>query len=161
MKVREVQSWLGGGCRRRAACRGTDRAADHRILRQDRTAEPAARHVQRQQLRSARVALSGNGPRRVRGGGSRRVPTSTDTPRMPSICVMSSRRLARRERLFTRSAESWACPGSPKGSMAVRWSATCSAPGFPLTSPPPCARCKDEAAEAASASFATGPDFPR
>jgi hypothetical protein len=29
---------------------------------------PAARHVQRQQLRPARVALSGNGPRRVRAG---------------------------------------------------------------------------------------------
>jgi DNA polymerase elongation subunit (family B) len=36
----------------------------------------------------------------------RRVPTFTGTPRMPSICAMSSRRSVRRERLlFTRSAE--------------------------------------------------------
>jgi predicted PolB exonuclease-like 3'-5' exonuclease len=46
--------------------------------------------------------LRPRGPRR----GSRCVPTSTDTPRMLSICVTSSRHLVRRERPpFTKSAE--------------------------------------------------------
>ena len=48
--------------------------------------------------------------------------TSTGTPRTQSIYVMSSRHLVRKERpLFTRSAESWVCLGSRRGSMVARW----------------------------------------
>jgi predicted PolB exonuclease-like 3'-5' exonuclease len=46
----------------------------------------------------------------------RYVPTSTVTPRTPSICVMHSRRSAPTQRPpFTRSAGSWACRGSRRG----------------------------------------------
>ena len=54
----------------------------------------------------------------------RYVPTSTDTPRMPSICVTPSRRSAPTQRPpFTRSAGSWVCRGNRRGSMVARWSA--------------------------------------
>ena len=46
----------------------TEKQLDQILLRQDRGAEPAARHVQRQQLRFARIALPGHGSRRIRTG---------------------------------------------------------------------------------------------
>jgi hypothetical protein len=48
--------------------------------------------------------------------GFRPGPTFTDTPRTPSICVMSSRRSVRREKLaFTKSTEVMGLSGKPKG----------------------------------------------
>jgi Predicted 3'-5' exonuclease related to the exonuclease domain of PolB len=54
---------------------------------------------------------------------SARVLTFIGTPRMPSICVMLLFVYPAGKGRFTRSAESWACLESRKGSMAARWSA--------------------------------------
>jgi hypothetical protein len=60
---------LGGGRRWRAPRGREDReGTDHRLLGQDCRTEPTTRHVQRQQLRPARVALPRNGTRRIRAG---------------------------------------------------------------------------------------------
>jgi hypothetical protein len=58
--------------------------ANCRLLRQDRGAESAARHVQWQQLRPARIALPSHGPRGIRAG-TFNPALFTGTPRMRSI----------------------------------------------------------------------------
>jgi hypothetical protein len=63
-----VRSLGCGRCGRAPRGREDRETANHCLLRQDRGAKPAARHVQRQLLRSARIALSGNGPWRIRAG---------------------------------------------------------------------------------------------
>ena len=63
---REPDHWAVDASRRAPRRREDREAADCCLLRQDRGAEPATRHLQRQQLRPARVAVSSNDPWSIR-----------------------------------------------------------------------------------------------